>query len=369
MEKSNGRLNILMMYVHRYLRLTPALAAAVLFVVSFLKYLGGGPFWQQSVTPLVHSCEKTWWATLLYIQNYYYIGTQPVGASMCIPQSWYLAVDTQLYILSPLVLIPLWKWGYKAVVPIIVLALLSNGCVFTLFMNRGFSTFNLGDILTMERMRLTYMPTHARYAPWLIGVLVGFMMYRSKNHNIRIPKVFVLLGWLISISILLCVVVVPYHRVRPDAGEATQLESAFYEAFSRTAWAVALGWLVFACHNGFGGIINSMLSWSIWEPFSRLTYSIYIVHFIFQYIVTGTTKHDRYFSNFDVIYKFWGDLGFTLSISLLLALGFESPIIGIEKVLFGRGKTEKCDKKKLIEPASQNLDDYGTKKSNSINPI
>jgi peptidoglycan/LPS O-acetylase OafA/YrhL len=31
----------------------------------------------------------------------------------CLPQTWYLAVDMQLFILSPIVLYPLWKWPHK----------------------------------------------------------------------------------------------------------------------------------------------------------------------------------------------------------------------------------------------------------------
>ncbi len=29
--------------------------------------------------------------------------------------------------------------------------------------------------------------------------------------------------------------------------------NASYNAFHRLAWGVALAWLIFACHNGYGG--------------------------------------------------------------------------------------------------------------------
>ncbi|XP_055370763.1 uncharacterized protein LOC129605190 [Condylostylus longicornis] len=344
MEKNGGRLNVIMMYIHRYLRLTPALAAAVLFSVSFVKYIGDGPFWQQNIAgPIVSACEDKWWATLIYVQNYVMDG--PIGQTICIPQSWYLAVDTQLFLLSPLVLLPLWKWGRKMILPIIILALLSNACVFTIFMKWDFSTIKSSALLfTMERMKMTYVPTHARYAPWLIGILIGYFLFETKNKKTKLPKVVVFCGWFVSIAIILAVIIGPYNRVREGGGNPTKIESSFYEAFSRTSWSIALAWIVFACHKGYGGMINSFLSWTIWEPFSRLTYSIYIVHFPIQYLVNANTKHDKYFSNFDVMYKFWGDFGFTLCIATLLTLSFESPIIGIEKVLFKRGSEVK-DKK------------------------
>jgi len=33
--------------------------------------------------------------------------------------------------------------------------------------------------------------------------------------------------------------------------------SAFYGGFHRLAWGLALGWVVFACSRGYGGIIQS----------------------------------------------------------------------------------------------------------------
>lgn len=66
----NGKINIPLMYFHRVLRLTPALAATTLFYATLLRYTGSGPIW--SVMAFGYECDKTWWATLLYVQNYVY---------------------------------------------------------------------------------------------------------------------------------------------------------------------------------------------------------------------------------------------------------------------------------------------------------
>lgn len=57
----------------------------------------------------------------------------------CLGHSWYLAVDTQLYIVSPFILIGLWKWGRKFLTVFVVLSLLSIGCIFATFYNEGFN--------------------------------------------------------------------------------------------------------------------------------------------------------------------------------------------------------------------------------------
>lgn len=70
MEKTKGKLNILSMYIHRYIRLTPAVAAAVLLVVSLLKFMGSGPYWHNFLDVHKKGCDEYWWSTLLYVQNY-----------------------------------------------------------------------------------------------------------------------------------------------------------------------------------------------------------------------------------------------------------------------------------------------------------
>lgn len=65
----NGQLNIPLMYFHRYVRLTPSLAIVMLYIMSAYKYAGHGPMWMKFGTQ-DQRCSNTWWATLLYVQNY-----------------------------------------------------------------------------------------------------------------------------------------------------------------------------------------------------------------------------------------------------------------------------------------------------------
>lgn len=69
---SRGKFNIPRMFLHRYLRVMPALGILILIVLSILKHLGSGPMWHfVSNGALIGQCEKYWWSALLNIQNYY----------------------------------------------------------------------------------------------------------------------------------------------------------------------------------------------------------------------------------------------------------------------------------------------------------
>lgn len=69
-EKRKGRINVPLMYLHRYLRLTPMVAFVMLFVMSLLKFFGDGPLFDEFLGRAKDKCETYWWMNLLYIQNY-----------------------------------------------------------------------------------------------------------------------------------------------------------------------------------------------------------------------------------------------------------------------------------------------------------
>lgn len=116
--------NLPRMYLHRYLRYTPVLAALVLFTVSLTKFVGDGPLFDFD--SIQETCHDNWYWALLHVQNYV------VPNKQCLEHSWYLSVDFQLFLLSPLLIFPIWKWGWKKVLWIFpTLILLSEACIFT----------------------------------------------------------------------------------------------------------------------------------------------------------------------------------------------------------------------------------------------
>lgn len=309
-----------MMYFHRYIRLTPVVAVVVLYIMSLYKYSGAGPMWMKLGTQ-DKRCEKSWWATLIYVQNYAFpykivsllrrwkgIPSKTFNYPLvylffqCISQSWYLAVDTQLYVISPLFLIPLWKWGKKAVGPIAVFGVLCMGCTFATFMHNKFTLFRVDDDQVELRQRLTYYPTHTRIPTWLMGVLFGYFLFTyNRGKQIAMKKGWVIFGWVLALGVMLTDLWGPYWRILPENPDAPIIEGAFYEPLSRASWACAIGWIVWACYNGHGGIINDFLSWGFFTGFSRLTYCMYVIHRIVQLVTAARLQTDTHFSDYDMV--------------------------------------------------------------------
>lgn len=147
-ERKKGKLNASLMFFHRVIRTLPLKVVLVLLAVSVFRYFGSGPFWDTYSKPLQFYCEKNWWKTMLFIQNYAQpeemvsiFGFEKLNwllCFQCLGHSWYIATDMQLYILSPIAILPLWKWGNKVIVPLIIICLLSVIAIIIIFYHEGY---------------------------------------------------------------------------------------------------------------------------------------------------------------------------------------------------------------------------------------
>ncbi|KAG8237337.1 hypothetical protein J437_LFUL014543 [Ladona fulva] len=61
---------ISMLYIFRYVRLTPVLMAVMLFYSTILNKIGSGPLWEKITSPEKEKCLENWWTNILYINNY-----------------------------------------------------------------------------------------------------------------------------------------------------------------------------------------------------------------------------------------------------------------------------------------------------------
>ena len=86
----------IMFYVHRYIRLTGAYAGVLLFAASLAKYL---PYAIMPNFIDTSGCIDEWWTNLLYINNF-----NAMEHQQCLGQTWYLAVEMQLFIITPIIL-------------------------------------------------------------------------------------------------------------------------------------------------------------------------------------------------------------------------------------------------------------------------
>ena len=141
-----------------------------------------------------------------------------------------------------------------------------------------------------------YVKPYCRIGPYIIGLVLGAVFYYDYK-----PKLSKLANWMIYLSLWLAGIAIGMSAVYGLYGGfqgrvLTATENILYNMFSRTGWGVALAIVLFACHHGYGGPINSFLSMPFWIPLSRLTYTAYLVHpIVLIAIAYGWCQRDSFY--------------------------------------------------------------------------
>ena len=104
LEKTKGCVSLPIFYIHRYLRLTGTYIIIIGFHSTLLRQMCFGPNC-RALESTVDGCTRAWWRNILYINNF--SGGQGGFIAECIGQTWYLANDMQMFIISPLIIWPL----------------------------------------------------------------------------------------------------------------------------------------------------------------------------------------------------------------------------------------------------------------------
>lgn len=105
---------------------------------------------------------------------------------------------------------------------------------------------------------------------------------------------------------------------------------------SRTAWGLALIWIVLSCKWGLAKPVDKLLSYPSLLPLSRLTYCAYLVHPVSQIVMSFDLKGTVHIQHSLVLTIFIGNVMTSYALALLLAVLFEVPFVRMLKILFGK---------------------------------
>ena len=339
MKKRKGKFNLLYYYLHRLLRITPVYAF-VLFSYWFLTvHLADGPIWRQTIgydSRFYQNCEKYWWTNLLYINNLY----PRNHINICMPWTWYLANDVQFFILAPVIIATLYKL-YKAGLIMIGVLLIGNIAILG-GISGGYglraNVAKFDEITEALDGRDTHNSTDdiytkpwTRIGPYLIGILMGYIFYTGKRPNFHKPYNYIFYStlWIVAMGSMFAVV----FGIQPTE-PLSKAEDISYHMFSRLTWAIGLSCIVFACHNGYGGVINDFFSMQFWLPLSRLTYTTYLVHAIVLFFLFFTRRQPVYST--DIFLSVYAISAIVISfiVAAVLSTVVEFPLSNVETIIY-----------------------------------
>ncbi|EGT41753.1 hypothetical protein CAEBREN_11706 [Caenorhabditis brenneri] len=278
-------------YVHRYLRLTPPVMFFIGFFTVYAPYIQGvfSASEMNALSAQANACRTYWWQNLIYINNF--DSSAGDNLNTCYGVTWYLAVDTQLYLIAPIVLVALY-FSFAAGTFVI-----ATGCVgsiiatYILYGTYDINADGIGEGNQDNFFDIVYSKPWIRCPPYLIGILNGYLLATYGNRRIRLNWALSIIGWITAFTIAGFCLSATYDY---DKGShwSSFTKASFYN-FHRIGWSFFICWVVSANHMGWSGPINNFMSHPIWQPFGRLSYCVYIVHWmiLYYFLNVGGTLH------------------------------------------------------------------------------
>ncbi|XP_033118071.1 nose resistant to fluoxetine protein 6-like [Anneissia japonica] len=342
LRNNNGKLNWVMFYVHRYLRLTPVYMLVIFIFTTLTPYFATGPLYSYIFDPnpapgvdtQITLCQDYWWTNLLYINNLY---PQPIQ-KQCLDWGWYLANDMQFFIISPFIIYLLYHYFFAGIAAWCILLLtcfssligetIKHDVTTEFFPEDPTQIYFVGDAI--------YVQPWTRISTYLVGMAVGYILYKYRG-RVRMSLFVTLLGWVTATVTGLAVVYGLYGNFHGN--HLSKAGTVVYITLCRFAWAIAVAWVVFACTTGYGGPVNSLLSWSAWVPLARISYCAYLLHPIIMFVFSYSLPTTVYFSDFLMVYFFLGHLVISYAGAFVLSVCAEAPFMALEKLLLKRDKS------------------------------
>ena len=253
MAKLKGKFPVLLYYVHRFLRITPAYAF-VLFSYWFLTvHFADGPLWQQTVgveSQFYRNCERYWWTNMLYINNIY-----PWKVlDECMSWTWYLSNDMQFYIIAPIMVLPLYYLfpvGLAIIGGLLLINIATLGALTGTYDLSGNMYINTNGRTVADDI---YTKPWARIGPYLVGLTLGFLLFKQMKPNFRKSINSVIYAFLWMVAIALCLSTTYGLHGSFNGESLSRADDISYQMFSRLAWSIGVAIVIFVCHNGYGWI-------------------------------------------------------------------------------------------------------------------
>lgn len=297
--------------VMRYLRLTPSLAAALVFYYKILAFMGNGPFSPKFQDSILSKCDASWWSELTYTMNFIPFDSDQV----CMGWTWYLGDDI-IFFITGMIILPLYNWQ-KWVGWLSVITLAGFSCVVGTWL---IVKYNLGcyvfDYHYAQLSYYEYSKPYTRFPAYAVGIVTAWLLdeleqrgiTRDYADNARVCTRLAAKALAACVfGTLAFLVFIPHTDFGFHKNSWGNVENVLNLVFARILWAACWGAITLLCYYGFLPLTDGFLSHRVWTPLARLTYGAYLLHPLAIKLAAGRSYQFYNFGGFNIFYRFLGN--------------------------------------------------------------
>ena len=213
---------------------------------------------------------------------------------MCVTQSWHISADMQLFIFSPIFILLLYHVQYVGLAAVAITMIAATATVGYVSAANGYWAAHYYDPQILQQISGLHFKAYYRVNMYFTGILLGYILYKKyniatlpiANHSKRL--IYALL-WIIAI--VLCLVrIFGTYGVYNFTYRFSDLQNIIFLMFSGLALSIGIAIIIYICNTGYGGVVNSFLSWPGWEPLVKLSYGMALCHILVLFNILGTLQ-------------------------------------------------------------------------------
>ncbi|XP_028035273.1 nose resistant to fluoxetine protein 6-like [Bombyx mandarina] len=310
----------------RIARIAPVYLLVVGYSATWWPYARSGPLWPTLVEAESAVCRKKFWFQAFFINNLVQ------AEEHCLVQTWFLAVDMQLYILGSALTL------YLASRRDIALKVLGALFVSSLLLNAGlayaFDWQALVYFATPENIRNMYLnvPSFSRLytSPWgslpacFIGLFLAHVHFELQEKGLKKRDISFVVNILYQLAPLVLVFWVLSGTWLREF--STRGFVAFYVALERMVFSCFCALILFGMFNGGSNILKEFSAWRGWHAMGRMSLSVLMLHWCVNTIIAHSRLQPSTTTVLDVFADFAATGFYTYLLAIPLTLLVEMPI-------------------------------------------
>lgn len=128
-----------------------------------------------------------------------------------------------------------------------------------------------------------------RAGPYLIGMGFAFVYQHKHKLAAKINGYIAIVLWVVSIAIITSITfssISLFDQKDKLVDPWKKPKLVAFDTLSRSAFSIAIVWIIFACTSGYGGFLTRFFRWRAFVPLSKILYPAMLIHtvVIFRYI-------------------------------------------------------------------------------------
>ncbi|XP_045777961.1 nose resistant to fluoxetine protein 6-like [Maniola jurtina] len=327
----------------RWMRLTPPYALIIATISTWMRHAGRGPLWDLVVTSESNYCRQYWWANVFYFNNYIY------QEDICFPQGWYLAADTQLFILGLVIMVLVKKPQHRKVVLILMF-------VASLVITAAHTYFQDLDAVVIQSpesyrsmykdddtYRLVYIRGHTNLSVYTLGLAGGLLAYRWQTNEKDFSK-YKKYRWFMYFMLPVGVIIILSGGIFYVDGVTppTLLRVAYAMLIKPIFQLFVLGYIIISMFK-IERLCSSIIEWRGFTWGGRVSYSAFLLHSLFQRALAGVQTTPLVMNDYFIMIVLCASVFLSFGLGVVLWLLVEAPISGVMRaVLAPRSKQTTC---------------------------